>query len=36
MNNETKVTAEIHKHSGITTERSGSWHKHIQLIPSKA
>ena len=36
MNNETITNVESHKHLGITFESSGSWHKHIQLITSKA
>ena len=36
MNNETLTNVESHKHLGITFESSGSWHKHIQLITSKA
>ena len=36
MNNETLTNVESYKHLGITFESSGSWHKHIQLITSKA
>ena len=36
MNNETLTNVESHKHLGITFESSGSWHKHIHLITSKA
>ena len=36
MNNETLTNVESHKHLGITFESIGSWHKHIQLITSKA
>ena len=36
MNNEILTNVESHKHLGITFESSGSWHKYIQLITSKA
>ena len=36
MNNEAIATVENLKHSGITFESSGSWHKHIHFITSKA
>ena len=32
----TLTSVESHKHLGITFESSGIWHKHIQLITSKA
>ena len=36
MYNETLTNFESNKHLRITFESSGSWHKHIQLITSKA
>ena len=36
MNNQVIKEVESHKHLGVTFERSGTWHKHIQLITTKA
>ena len=36
MNNQVITEAESYKHLGVTFESSGTWHKHIQLITTKA
>ena len=36
MNNQVITEVESHKHLGVTFESSGTWHKHIQLITTKA
>ena len=36
MNNQVITEVESHKHLGVTFESSGTWHKHMQLITTKA
>ena len=36
MNNQVITEVESHKHLGVTFESCGTWHKHIQLITTKA
>ena len=36
MNNQVITEVESHKHLGVTFESSGTWHKHIKLITTKA
>ena len=36
MINQVITEVESHKHSGVTFESSGTWHKHIQQITTKS